>query len=133
MVKYDFKVGEVYGHVITNYFGRKHNIKDKNVKIIVPQMGRFGSEALSAAFRHCGINSETHSENTPEILKTGRGLTTSKECIPLTLFAGAMVNHHAKNPNPDEIKLMFMASACGPCRLGQYTVYLKDIIYNCLL
>ncbi len=130
MVKSDFKVVEVNGDVITDSFGRKHNIKDKNVKIIVPQMGRFGSEALSAAFRHCGINSETHSENTPEILKTGRGLTTSKECIPLTLFAGAMVNHHAKNPNPDEIKLMFMASACGPCRLGQYTVYLKDIIYN---
>jgi len=124
----DFKVVEVHGEVITDSYGIKHNIRDKNVKVIIPQMGRFGSEALSAAFRYCGIQSETHPENTFEILKIGRGLTTSKECIPLTLCAGAMVNHQKNNPNPDEITLMFMVTGCGPCRQGQYTVYLKDII-----
>lgn len=129
-VQSDFKMVEIDGDVITDSFGKKHNLKDKNVKLIVHQMGRFGSEALSAAFRYCGINSETYPENTFEILKTGRGLTTSKECIPLTIFAGAMYNRHINNPNPNEITLMFMASACGPCRLGQYQVYLKDIIYS---
>jgi predicted CoA-substrate-specific enzyme activase len=126
----DFKVVEVQGDVITDSFGKKHNLRDKNVKVIIPRMGRFGTEAFSAAFRHCGINSEPHPENTFEILKIGRGLTTSKECIPLTLCAGAMVNHQNNNPNNDEITLMFMTTSCGPCRQGQYTVYLKDIIAN---
>ncbi len=126
----NFRVVEIHGDVITDSFGEKHNIRDKNVKVIIPQMGRFGTDALSAAFRHCGINSEPHPENTFEILKIGRGLTTSKECIPLTLCAGAMVNHQMNNPNPDEITLMFMATGCGPCRQGQYTVYLKNIIAN---
>ncbi len=126
----DFKMLEINGDIITDSFGRNHKFTDKNVKIIVHQMGKFGSEALSAAFRYCGMNSETYTENTFEILKTGRGLTTSKECIPLTLFTGAMVNRHLNNPNPDEITIMLMASACGPCRLGQYAVYLKDIIQS---
>ncbi len=123
-----FKVVEIQGDVITDSYGKKHNIRDKNVKVIIPQMGKYGTDAFSAAFRYCGINSEPHPENTFEILKIGRGLTTSKECIPLTLCAGAMVNHQMNNPNPDEITLMFMVTGCGPCRQGQYTVYLKDII-----
>lgn len=126
----DFKVVEVHGEVITDSFGKKHNLRDKNVKVIVPRMGRFGSEALSAAFRYSGIQSEAHPPNTFEILKIGRGLTSSKECIPLTLCAGAMVNHQMNNPGHEDIRLMFMATSCGPCRQGQYTVYLKNIIAN---
>ncbi|MGE5449694.1 MAG: acyl-CoA dehydratase activase [Bacteroidales bacterium] len=126
----DFKVVEVHGDSITDSFGNKHNLRDKNVKVIIPRMGRFGTEAFSAAFRYCGIQSEPHSENTFEILKTGRGLTSSKECIPLTLCAGAMVNHHTLHPGNDEITLLFMATSCGPCRQGQYVTYLKEIIKN---
>lgn len=126
----DFKVVEIHGDIITDSFGKLHNLRDKNVKVIIPRMGRFGTEALSASFRYCGINSEPHPENTFEILKIGRGLTSSKECIPLTLCAGAMVNHHNNNPTHDEIRLLFMTTSCGPCRQGQYTVYLKNIIAN---
>ena len=127
-VKSDFRVVEIHGDVIIDSFGKTHNLRDKNVKVIIPRMGRFGTEALSASFRFCGINSEPHPENTFEILKIGRGLTSSKECIPLTLCAGAMVNHQINNPGTDEIRLMFMTTSCGPCRQGQYTVYLKNII-----
>ncbi|HAH23966.1 MAG TPA: activase, partial [Prolixibacteraceae bacterium] len=126
----DFKVVEIHGDIITDSFGKIHNLRDKDVKVIIPRMGRFGTEALSASFRYSGINSEPHPENTFEILKIGRGLTSSKECIPLTLCAGAMVNHHNNNPTHDEIRLLFMTTSCGPCRQGQYTVYLKNIIAN---
>lgn len=126
----DFKVVEVHGDSIIDSFGNKHHLKDKNVKVLIPRMGRFGTESFSAAFRYCGIESEPHPENTFEILKTGRGLTTSKECIPLILCAGAMVNHYYQHAHPDEITLMFMTTSCGPCRQGQYATYLKEIIKN---
>lgn len=126
----DFKVVEIHGDVIIDSYGNKHDLRDKNVKVMIPAMGRFATEAFSAAFRYCGINSEPLPVNTFEILKIGRGLTTSKECIPLTLCAGAMVNHQMENPDSEDINLLFMATGCGPCRQGQYTVYLKDIIEN---
>ena len=123
-----FRIVEVHGDTVIDSFGQKHNLRDKNVKVIIPRMGRFGTESFSAACRYCGIRSEPHPENTFEILKIGRGLTTSKECIPLTLCAGAMVNHYHRHANPDEITLLFMTTGCGPCRQGQYAAYLKDII-----
>lgn len=126
----DLKAVEVHGDYITDSFGNKHQLRDKNVKVIIPRMGRFGTEAFSAAFRYCGIQSEPHPENTFEILKTGRGLTSSKECIPLTLCAGAMLNHHSLHPENNDITLMFMTTSCGPCRQGQYATYLKEIIKN---
>ncbi|MDP1727055.1 MAG: acyl-CoA dehydratase activase [Bacteroidota bacterium] len=125
-----FKQVEVHGDIIIDSNGKKHNIRDQNVKVLIPSMGRFATEAFAAAFRFSGINSEPLPVYTFETLKTGRGLTTSKECIPLTLCAGAMVNHQNANPKEDEITLMFMSTGCGPCRQGQYTVYLKDIIAN---
>ncbi len=126
----NFKQVEVHGDIVIDSNGKKHSIRDKNVKILVPSMGRFATDGFAAAFRFSGINSEPLPVYSYETLKTGRGLTTSKECIPLTLCAGAMVNHQNKNPKEDEITLMFMSTGCGPCRQGQYTVYLKDIIAN---
>lgn len=126
----NFRIVEVHGETVIDSFGQKHNLRDKNVKVIIPQMGRFSTESFSAACRFCGIHSEPLPENTSEILKIGRGLTTSKECIPLTLCAGAMVNHYHRHANPEEINLQFMTTGCGPCRQGQYAAYLKDIITN---
>lgn len=126
----NFKAVEVQGDVIIDSFGKKHDLRDKNVKVLIPNMGRFGTDALSATFRHSGINSEPLPVSSFETLKTGRGLTTSKECIPLTLLAGAMINHQNANPNHKEITLFFIVTGCGPCRQGQYIVYLKNIIEN---
>ena len=123
-----FRLVEVEGSTVFDSFGKKHTLKDKEVKVMIPNMGRYATEAFASAFRYCGINSEALPVNTFETLKTGRGLTTSKECIPLTLCAGAMVNYQNTHANSDEIKLLFMATGCGPCRQGQYSVYLKNII-----
>jgi predicted CoA-substrate-specific enzyme activase len=124
----EFKIVEMHGDVIIDSFGKKHNLRDKNVKVMIPNMGRFTTDVSSATFRYGGINSEPLPINTFETLTAGRGLTTSKECIPLTLSVGAMAKHQFNNQNHDGITLIFMPTGCGPCRQGQYNVYLKDII-----
>ncbi|TFH33923.1 MAG: hypothetical protein E4G95_08995 [Bacteroidia bacterium] len=123
-----FKMAVMNGEVITDSFGKNHNLRDKNVKVMIPNMGRFTTDVTSATFRHAGINSEPLPINTFETLTAGRGLTTSKECIPLTLSIGAMAQYQSYNQKHDGITLIFMPTGCGPCRQGQYNVYLKDII-----
>ena len=124
----DFRQLEVHGDVIIDSDGKKVSIRDKRVKLLIPNMGRLATEAFAAAARYDGVNAQPLPVATFDTLKTGRGLTTSKECIPLTLCAGAMINYQSENPNKDEIAVMFMSTSCGPCRQGQYTAYIKDII-----
>ncbi len=127
-VKDDFRQLVVKGDVIIDSDGKKVTIRDKNVTLLIPNMGRLATDAFAAAARYDGVNAQALPVATFDTLKTGRGLTTSKECIPLTLCAGAMVNHQSQNHGKDEITLMFMSTSCGPCRQGQYIVYINDII-----
>ncbi len=69
------------------------SIYDESVKMIIPSMGRYGTEALSAAFRHSGINSAPLSISSFDTLKMGRGNTTCKECLPLILTIGSMMEY----------------------------------------
>lgn len=108
--------------------GKELQITDPSVKVIVPSMGRFATQAFSAAFRYLGINSSPLPVYTMETLTIGRGNTTCKECLPLILNAGSMIEYYYSRTNIDEKTLFFMAKGDGPCRLGQYHVYLEDIV-----
>ncbi|MGE5352353.1 MAG: acyl-CoA dehydratase activase-related protein, partial [Acidobacteriota bacterium] len=108
--------------------GRELRITDPSINVMVPNMGRLATEAFAAAFRHEGINSSPLPEYNMDTLTTGRGNTTCKECLPLILNAGSMIEYYNSRKNKDEKTLFFMAKGDGPCRLGQYHVYLEDII-----
>ncbi|MCU7492335.1 MAG: acyl-CoA dehydratase activase [Bacteroidota bacterium] len=108
--------------------GRELSITDPSVNVGVPNMGRLATEAFAAAFRHEGINSFPLPEYNMDTLTTGRGSTTCKECLPLILNAGSLIEYYNSRKNKDEKTLLFMAKGDGPCRLGQYHVYLEDII-----
>lgn len=118
---------KVKGEEVITSGGGRINIKDKRIKMLVPNMGRYGSEAFSAAFRYFGINSEPLPVYTFETLIEGRGSASCKECLPLILNAGSMLEYYKKKKT-DEIALFFMAEGNGPCRLGQYHVFLNDLI-----
>jgi predicted nucleotide-binding protein (sugar kinase/HSP70/actin superfamily) len=108
--------------------GKPHTIFDSSVKMIVPNMGRYITESVSASFRSSGINSEPRPVYDAEILKLGRGSTLCKECLPLILTSGSLLDYYNNRKNDDEHTLFFMASADGPCRFGQYGVFMKELI-----
>ena len=107
---------------------RRYSLYDDDVKMIIPNMGRYAADAFAAAFKYIGINSEPVPVATYETLKTGRGNTTCKECLPLILNTGSLLNYYHNRKNPNEKTLYFMASGTGPCRFGQYHVYLQELI-----
>lgn len=110
--------------------GNEISIKDKNIKMLIPSMGRLATEAFAAAFRHVGINSEPLPVYENSTLITGRGNTSCKECLPLILGTGSFIEYYNKRTNPNEKSLYFMPKGDGPCRLGQYHVLQNDIIKN---
>ncbi|MCS7174603.1 acyl-CoA dehydratase activase [Pseudothermotoga sp.] len=97
---------------------------DPNVKLVFPTMGAFGARCLASAISRFGV--KTHVCPPPgEIeFRIGKGNSLSKECLPLHLTLGSLIRYLEERPK-DEITLFFMPTTSGPCRFGQYSVYMK--------
>jgi len=121
-------LSEIDSHWIMDSDGNKVSIKDPSVKVIIPSMGKIGTELFAAAFRSVGINSQPLPVYNFETLMTGRGNSTCKECLPLQLNAGSMIEYYNNRKDGNEKTLFFMAKGDGPCRLGQYHIFLEDLI-----
>jgi predicted CoA-substrate-specific enzyme activase len=108
--------------------GRKLAFTDSRVTLLFPSMGELGTPALAAAFRSVGFNARPLAPADEAILKIGRGHTSCKECLPLILTTGALVNYIRKQRTPGEIVIYFMPNGSGPCRFGQYHIFMTDLI-----
>ncbi|MFH0735233.1 MAG: acyl-CoA dehydratase activase [bacterium] len=129
-VKADFEAVKMLNptEIFHPVFNKKYSIYDKNIKLLLPSMGLVSSQVMQANFSYFGINTQVLPIYTSETLRLGRGNTLCKECLPLQLSAGALIDYYNKRTDPNEISLYFMTAGNGPCRLGQYTVFLEDLI-----
>ncbi|MBS3758507.1 MAG: activase [Desulfobacterales bacterium] len=101
---------------------------DRRVTFLIPSMGRISTEALAAVFRESGYHVAPHPPADEAVLKLGRANTSCKECLPLILTTGTLLNYIQTRKQPDEVLVYFMPSASGPCRFGQYNVFMRDLI-----
>ncbi len=108
--------------------GREVSFFDPRVHLIFPSMGRFISEAGSAVFRSIGVRSTTLPPADEQALKLGKGHTSCKECLPLQITVGSLLKYLEERADANEKLIYFMPTASGPCRYGQYSVYMKDLI-----
>jgi predicted CoA-substrate-specific enzyme activase len=103
-------------------------ITDPRVTVLIPSMGKLGTEAISTVFKGMGINAKALPPADEAVLKLGRGNTSCKECLPLILTTGALLNYVRNHKRPNEIVIYFMATGSGPCRFGQYYIFMEDLI-----
>jgi predicted CoA-substrate-specific enzyme activase len=108
--------------------GKALAITDPGITMLLPSMGKVATELLTAVFRGFGINAKGHAPSDEKILKLGRGNTSCKECLPLILTTGTLLNYIQNIRKKDEILVYFMATGSGPCRFGQYAVFMEDLI-----
>jgi predicted nucleotide-binding protein (sugar kinase/HSP70/actin superfamily) len=106
----------------------KMSLTDPRVKMIIPSMGDFAAEFLSAAFRRAGVRAEAMPVSDKETLRLGRGVTTGKECLPMVLCIGSMLKYLDRRKTKDEKLVVFQPRAAGYCRLGQYHVFMNMLI-----
>ena len=88
-------------------------------RVLVPRMGP-EAEAVAAALRGAGIPAETLPLPTRESLRTGRRHTSGKECLPMTLTLGSLLERIERPDARGERFAFLMPGSDGPCRFGAY-------------
>lgn len=108
--------------------GKTLPMSDPNVTLLFPSMGKIPTEAFGAVFRGKGFNAIVHPPADDAVLKLGRANTSCKECLPLILTTGTLLNYIRNKKRDDEVLVYFMPTAAGPCRFGQYYVFMEGLI-----
>ncbi len=108
--------------------GKRILMTDPRVTLLLPSMGKIASESLVAVLRGLGFNAKPHPPADEAILKLGRGNTSCKECLPLILTTGTLLNYIRNGKRDDEVVIYFMPTGSGPCRFGQYQIFMEDLI-----
>ncbi|MFP4516478.1 MAG: acyl-CoA dehydratase activase [Desulfovibrionales bacterium] len=97
------------------------------VKLVFPALNYWGTQLLAKSLSCGGIRAEALLPADEEILKIGRGNSSCKECLPLQLTVGSMLEYLERR-DEGEVTVYFMPSAGGPCRFGQYNVFSRKVI-----
>lgn len=98
------------------------------VTLMFPSMGHLATDLVSTVFRARGFNAYPHPPADEAVLKIGRANTSCKECLPLILTTGTLLNYVWNHKQSDEVLIYFMATASGPCRFGQYYIFMEDLV-----
>ena len=97
------------------------------VRLALPSMNPYGTALAASALARSGIRSVGLPPAEETALKLGRSNSTCKECLPLQLTVGTLLEYLAKRPR-GEATAYFMPGADGPCRFGQYQEYTSRLI-----
>jgi len=103
-------------------------INDERVLVLIPAMNDITSRLFASAFKSCGINSVALDIHTAEAMKYGRGVANGKECLPIILMAGNLLHYIKNNWDGKKHLVHFQVQGAGNCRLGQYPVFLSQML-----
>lgn len=86
------------------------------------------ARAFAAAFRAIGLEAEPTPPSDHRTRELGAKYTSGDECYPAKVTVGDFMKL-LERPDIDPAKvLLFMPTAEGPCRFGQYAPYLRHIL-----
>jgi predicted nucleotide-binding protein (sugar kinase/HSP70/actin superfamily) len=114
-------------YVVSSY-GTKHSLHDSQIEVVFPSMGKLNTQLIAAVFRGYGINAKALPVPDENILLEGKKNTLCKECLPYALTVGSFMSYLKTITDPNKVTLLFMATASGPCRLGQYSKALEQVV-----
>jgi predicted CoA-substrate-specific enzyme activase len=115
------------GYFITSS-GEKIPLSDPHIDILIPSMGDLTAPMFAAGLRSQGFNAIAMPEGNPGILKYGRSVASGKECLPLLLCAGSLLDYLENKWDGKQYVAFFIVQGAGNCRLGQYPVFLRELI-----
>jgi predicted nucleotide-binding protein (sugar kinase/HSP70/actin superfamily) len=89
----------------------------------------YGSgRTFAAAFRALGLDADTTPPSDSRTREMGARYTSGDECYPAKVTVGDFMKV-LEQPGIDPAQtLLFMPTANGPCRFGQYAPYLRRIL-----
>lgn len=108
--------------------GNRLPLDSPDVEILIPSMGDLAATMFAAAFRSLGFNAKALPQADSNVLKYGRSVASGKECLPLLILAGSLINYLENEWDGKKRVAFFTVQGAGNCRLGQYPVFLRDMI-----
>ena len=101
----------------------------KGKTLWIPPMGELQPRLMAAAIRGGGVEARMMPLETEDAFVMGRGGTRGGECVPCPATLGAFLSAVMKEGGDPDKHAMFMPTAEGPCRFGQYCT-LDRMIFN---
>ncbi|MBS1854465.1 MAG: hypothetical protein JST11_03795 [Acidobacteria bacterium] len=97
-------------------------------RIYIPPMAYGSAQAFASAFRAIGLEAEPTPASDHRTRELGAKFTSGDECYPAKVTVGDFMRV-LETPGMDARKVaLFMPTAQGPCRFGQYAPYLRQIL-----
>ncbi len=104
------------------------DVRARGETLLIPRMGP-GAEMAAACLRGYGVRAESLPLPTVEGLRAGRRHTSGKECVPMTVTLGSVLERLERARGSDERFALLLPIAHGPCRFGSYNL-LHKIVYE---
>jgi predicted nucleotide-binding protein (sugar kinase/HSP70/actin superfamily) len=95
-------------------------------QVLVPYIGP-ASGAVAAVLRGLGLHAEGIPAPDGESLRRGRRYTSGKECLPMTLTLGSLLQRLDRATERERF-VYLMPSTDGPCRFGAYNVLNRIVL-----
>jgi predicted nucleotide-binding protein (sugar kinase/HSP70/actin superfamily) len=100
----------------------------KGKRIFIPPMAYGSGRTFAAAFRALGLDADITPPSDHRTRELGARYTSGDECYPAKVTVGDFMRL-LEQPGIDPAQVvLFMPTADGPCRFGQYTPYLRSIL-----
>ena len=100
----------------------------KGKRIFIPPMAYGSGRTFAAAFHALGLDADITPPSDHRTRELGARYTSGDECYPAKVTVGDFMRL-LEQPDIDPARVvLFMPTAGGPCRFGQYTPFLRSIL-----
>lgn len=100
----------------------------KNRKLYIPAMTYSGAKLFAAAFRSIGIEAAEFPASDEAGMELASKYLSGEECFPLKVTAGDFLKTLQSNDFSKQRLALFMPTAEGPCRFGQYAPFFRHLM-----
>ncbi len=102
--------------------------RKKNMKLWFPSMYEITPRLFAAAFRAWGFDAEALPIEDNDAFEIGRQNSRGSECLPASTTIGIFLKKMKEIDADPERHALFMPTAEGPCRFGQYSLLHRHIL-----
>ena len=99
-------------------------VRRRQGTVLIPRMGP-GAEAMAATLTGVGLPTEALPMPDRETVSLGRRHTSGKECVPMCITVGSLLQRLEQEQDNDKLFCLLMPKSDGPCRFGMYNVLHK--------
>jgi predicted CoA-substrate-specific enzyme activase len=103
------------------------DIRERRERVLIPPMGR-PVTALAAVLRGAGVAAEVLPMPDRKTIRIGRRHTSGKECLPMCITLGSLLQRLEREEDGDARFASFMPRTDGPCRFGCYSILQKAVL-----